>query len=139
MIREATRDDIPMIMEIGRRFADEAGVTQQVGWDDESVEGLVGNLIDHEDGIMLVGDKSILGGLVYAHPFNRHRRIFQELFWRSEGREGLKLLVEAEKLASAKGASRSLMLDVASMPGAERIYERRGYSLTERTFTKELT
>jgi GNAT superfamily N-acetyltransferase len=125
-------------MELGKRFADDAGVTDQVGWDDESVELLLTQLIEADDGILLVGEKSMLGGLIYAHPFNRNCRVFQELFWRSEGFEGLKLLAEAERLATAKGATQSLMLDVIAMPGAARIYERRGYKLTERTFTKEL-
>ena len=138
MIREATLADIPMVMELGRRFADDAGVTAQVGWDDESVEALLGHLIESDDGLLLVGENSILGGLIYAHPFNRHCRIFQELFWRSEGHEGLKLLARAEAIAQARGASRSMMLDIETMPGAARIYERRGYTLTERTFSKDL-
>ena len=37
MIRPATLKDIPRILEMGRKFADEAGVTARGGWDDESV------------------------------------------------------------------------------------------------------
>lgn len=137
-MRQADHSDIAFIMEVGRRFANEAGVTAEVGWDDDSVRGLLGMLIDNEDGILLVGKASIFGGLVFAHPFNNVVRVFQELFWRSEGIEGLRLLREGERLAKARGASRFLMLDIATMPDLERLYTRQGYRLAERTFIKEL-
>lgn len=123
-------------MELGKRFADDAGVTDQVGWDDAAVESLLRLMIS--DHILLRGEQSIIGGLIFPHPFSG-RIIFQEMFWRSEGGgEGVKLLAEVERLAKAKGAERSLMLAVHTMPGAERIYERRGYAPAERTFIKEL-
>lgn len=137
-MRQATHADIPHVMELGRRFADEAGVTGEVGWDDESVRSLLGMLIDSDDGILLVGKASIFGGLVFPHPFNNSVKIFQELFWRSEGFEGLKLLAEGEKLAKARGATRFLMLDIATMPDLEKLYTRLGYRLAERTFIKEI-
>lgn len=136
MIRSATEADIPFVMDLGRRFADDAGVTEAVGWDDDSVEALLRVMI--ADHILLRGERSIIGGLVFPHPFSG-KIVFQELFWRSEGvGEGVKLLAEAERLAKARGASRSLMLAVETMPGAERIYERRGYAPAERTFIKEI-
>lgn len=135
MIRRCTEADIPFVMELGRRFADDAGVTALVGWDDEAVETLLRTMIAGH--ILLRGERSILGGLVFPHPFSG-RVVFQEMFWRSEGREGLKLLAEAERIAREMGAERSLMLAIDAMPGAERIYERHGYRPAERTYTKEL-
>ncbi len=136
MIRACTEADLPFVMELGKRFADDAGVTAQVGWKDENVANLLRVMI--ADHILLRGETSIIGGLVFPHPFSG-RVVFQELFWRSEGGgEGVKLLAEAERLAKEMGAERSLMLAVATMPGAERIYERRGYEPAERTFIKEL-
>lgn len=135
MIRACTEADIPFVMELGKRFADDAGVTDQVGWDDASVEGLLRVMI--ADHVLLRGERSIIGGLVFPHPFSG-RKVFQELFWRSEGHEGVKLLAEAERVAKDMGAERSLMLTVATMPGAERIYERRGYVPAERTYIKGL-
>lgn len=136
MIRRCAEADIPFVMELGKRFADDAGVTEQIGWDDASVENLLRVMIDGH--VLLRGERSIIGGLVFPHPFSG-RRVFQEMFWRSEsGGEGVRLLDAAEKLAKEMGAERSLMLTVATMPGAERIYERRGYVPAERTFIKEL-
>jgi len=135
MIRPCVEADIPFVMEMGRKFADEAGVTDAVGWDDGAVETLLHTLI--ADHILIRGDNSIIGGIVFAHPFSG-RKVFQELFWRSEGFEGVKLLAAAEKVAAAMGATRSLMLDIASMGDLSGLYERRGYRLSERTFIKDI-
>ena len=136
MIRRCNEADIPFVMQLGKRFADDAGVTEQVGWDDAAVENLLRTMI--ADHVLLRGEQSIIGGLVFAHPFSG-RVVFQELFWRSEGGgEGIKLLAEAERMAKDMGAVRAFFASVASMPGAERIYNRRGYSPAEQNFTKEL-
>lgn len=138
MIRHATADDLPFVMDMGRRFAEEAGVTELVGWDDVSVSALLGHLIASDDGLLLVGDRTILGGLAFAHPFNNAAKVFQELFWRSEGLEGVKALKQAEAWMKGRGVVRSLMLDIATMPDLSGLYERLGYRLAERTFIKEI-
>lgn len=138
MIRHAEPSDIPFVMDLGKRFADEAGVTAEVGWDDESVRALLSNMIAHDDGLLLVGERTILGGLAFAHPFNGAVKVFQELFWRSEGAEGLKALKMAEEWMRGRGVKRSLMLDIATMGDLSRLYERLGYRLAERTFIKEI-
>ncbi len=138
MIREAVEADIPAIMEMGRRFADDAGVTDAVGWDDASVEGLLVAMIEGEH-ILLVGDRGMIGGLVFPHPFSG-RKVFQELFWRNEGPplQGARLLDAAERLAKARGCERSMMIEIETFPGAARIYQRRGYRPAERNYIKEL-
>ncbi len=140
MIREATADDIPAIMEMGKRFADDAGVTAQVGWDDESVTATLHHLIDSDDGILLVGDNGMIGGLIYPHPYNRAVRVFQEFFWRSEGREGLRLYKAAINQAKAMGASLGVMIATDEMePEATgRLYERLGYQPAERHYMRKL-
>lgn len=137
MIRHATLADIPTILVMGKAFADEAGVTDLVGWDDESVTGLLTSLIEHDDGLMIVGGQSILGGVAYAHPFNNATKIFQEMFWRSHGREGIKALRMAEEWMQDRGVSRSFMLGLDTMPNLDRFYQRLGYRAAERTFVKE--
>ena len=136
MIRPCTVSDIPFVMKLGKRFADDAGVTEQVGWNDDSVRDLLNVLI--ADHILLRGDQSILGGMVFKHPFSGEL-VFQELFWRSEaGREGLKLLDAAERIAAAMGARLMMMLGVDTMPGSRKIYERRGYRPAEFSYTKRI-
>lgn len=138
MIRNATLEDIDSIVAMGRKFAAASGTDRELGWDEESVRTLVATLIEGPDGILVVGERSMLGGLVFPHPFNVNTRVFQELFWWSESRDGLKLLEEAERQARDKGAVRSLMLCMDAMPGAERIYERRGYKRAEYSYAKDL-
>ncbi len=137
MIREAVESDIPGIMEMGRRFADEAGVTDAVGWDDGCVEALLETMI--ADHILLIGDGGMIGGLVFPHPFSG-KMVFQELFWRNEGppTQGVRLLEMAESMAAERGCERSMMIEIGTFPGAARIYERRGYRPAERNYIKEL-
>lgn len=138
MIRHAVAEDIPVLLKMGKAFADEAGVTDLVGWDDASVTALLNSLIDHEDALLLIGERSMLGGVAYAHPFNNAAKVFQELFWRSHGREGLRALSMAEDWMRKRGVSRSLMLGLDTLPNLERLYGRLGYRPAERTFIKEI-
>ncbi len=138
MIREAVESDIPAIMEMGKRFADEAGVTDAIGWDGASVDAMLRTMIEGEH-ILLVGDRGMIGGLVFGHPFSG-KMVFQELFWRNEGpaTQGIRLLEMAERMAKERGCERSMMIEIGTFPGAAQIYERRGYRPAERNFIKEL-
>lgn len=137
MIREAVTADIPAVLVMGKAFADEAGVTDKVGWDDGAVEALLNHLIDSPDGILFVGESGMIGGLVFAHPFSG-ARVFQELFWRSHGFEGVKLLKAAEARAKELGAVRSIMIGIDTMPDTDRLYARLNYAPMERLYSKEL-
>lgn len=138
MIREAGFDDIPAVMEMGRKFADDAGVTARIGWDDDSVRDMLETLIENDDGVLLVSERGMIGGFVSAHPFNRNVRVFSELFWRAEDGNGLALLAEAERLAAERGATRSLMVAMDGMDRTRRLYARLGYAPCEAQFMKEI-
>jgi N-acetylglutamate synthase-like GNAT family acetyltransferase len=139
MIRAATVADIPALLEMGRKFADEAGVTARVGWDEESVEAMLEGLIEDPDGIVLVSERGMIGGMVYAHPFNRNVRAFVEVFWRAEDGQGLALLNAAEAQARALGATKSVMVAMDGMERTARLYARLGYTPCEAQFMKELS
>lgn len=140
MIRDAGVDDIPAIMEMGKAFADDAGVTAAVGWCDESVRHLLKVMIESPDGILLVDDKvtGMIGGVVHAHPFNQQCRVFVEMFWRSYGGQGVRLLKAAEKAAATRGATRCVMIAMQGMQSATKFYERAGYTPLEQQFVKEI-
>lgn len=135
MIRDAVEADIPAIMDMGRKFADDAGVTNKIGWHDATVESLLRVMI--EGHVLLIGDRGMIGGFVFPHPLSG-RMVFQELFWRSEGFEGVRLLAAAEKQAKAMGCERSLMIGIDTMPDVAGLYARLGYEPAERNFIKEL-
>lgn len=138
MIREATPADIPQVMALGKEFADEAGVTARVGWDDAHVEALLQGMIDSEDGILLVSGGGMIGGVVYPHPFSG-TRVFVEMFWRARDGNGLALLKAAEKAARERGASQSIMVAMDDMDRTRRLYAALGYAPTEAQFMKELS
>jgi GNAT superfamily N-acetyltransferase len=137
MIRPATLDDIPAVLAMGKRFADEAGVTALVGWNDDNVTAMLELMIAEH--ILLVGDRGMIGGFLFPHPFSG-RLIFQEQFWRNEGppMQGVRLLEAVETEAKARGCEIMHMIEIATFPGAERVYLRRGYAPAERNFTKRL-
>lgn len=137
MIREATVEDIPDLLRMGRDFAEEAGVARRVGWSDESAEALLRQLVEVPHGILLRSDTGMIGGVVFPHPFSG-QLVFQEMFWRSHGRDGLRLLRQAEAMARDLGATRSLMIGMDTMPNTERLYARLGYAPGERVYHKEL-
>ena len=138
MIRRAGIEDIPALLEMGRAFADEAGVTARIGWDDESVSDLLKALIESEDGIVLVSERGMIGGYVAAHPFNRNVRMFVELFWRAEDGHGLALLKAAEAQSEALGAVKSVMVAMDGMERTSRLYGRLGYALCEAQYMKDI-
>ena len=139
MIRAATVKDIPRLLEMGRKFADDAGVTARVGWDDNDVTEMLETLIEDDDGIVLVSERGMIGGMIYPHPFNRDVRLFNEVFWRAEDGQGLALLAEAERLAAERGATRSVMVAMDGMDRTRRLYGRLGYASCETQFMKEIS
>ena len=138
MIRPATIKDIPRLLEMGRKFADDAGVTARVGWDAQSVVEMLEGLIESEDGIVLVSERGMIGGMVYPHPFNNEVRVFVEIFWRAEDGQGLALLNAAEAHAKALGANKSVMVAMDGMERTTRLYGRLGYTPCETQFMKEI-
>jgi GNAT superfamily N-acetyltransferase len=138
MIRPATLGDIPALLEMGKAFADEAGVTARVGWDDDSVAEMLEGLILSDDGIVLVSERGMIGGVVYPHPFNASVRVFVEMFWRSEDGQGLALLKAAEAQAEARGATKSVMVAMDGMERTARLYGRLGYAPCEMQFIKDI-
>lgn len=137
MIREATVEDIPALLEMGEAFAIEAGVVDVVGWDALTVEQLLHNLIDSPDGVLWIGDNGMIGGITYQHPYSG-KRVFQEFFWRSHGFEGMRLLKAAENQARENGAEQSIMIGMDTMPDTSRLYGRLNYKPIERLYCKEL-
>jgi len=138
MIREANYFDIPKIVRLAEEFAEESKVREVVGFDKEAIKTLATNLINDDNGIVLVGQDSLLAGIVSPHPFNPEVKVFIEFMWRAKDKEGLALLKEAEKLAKEKGAKLSTMMGLSSMPDITKLYNRLGYVQTETTFVKEL-
>lgn len=134
MIRPATPEDIPAMVEMGRKFAERSGV--EVGFCPDSVSSLLAGLI--ENGICLVGDNCMAGAVLFDHPFNRAHKAAQELFWWSEGREGLRLLSALEAAVRDAGAHSLTMitLEAVNPETTGRLYARKGFRVLEHSYMK---
>lgn len=137
MIREAVPDDIPHLLEMGQRFADRAGLVEHVGYDPDSMERSFSAMIAAPEHVILIGDSGAIGGVSGPHPFNSAHVIAQELFWWSEGREGLRLLAAFEDWARRNCHSlRMITLEAVEPERTGRLYARRGFELLEHGYIR---
>lgn len=148
MIREATLEDVPAIIEMGQRFFDASGYDGMTSYDPVSASTTYINLIQSPDGILLVhdgenGPDGMTGALLFPFFFNNSHKHGQEVFWwvnpESRG-SGVQLFRALENIARERGAKSLAMATVASLESEAvgRIYERFGYSLSDLTYVKAL-
>lgn len=137
MIRPATLSDIPAMVEMGRRFTDKAGFADHVGYDDQSAAALLEGLIEGA-GVCLVGDRCMAAALVFPHPYNRSHIAAQELFWWSEGREGIRLLRALEQAVRDRGAQSLTMITIEAIEpdSMGRLYRKRGFAPVEHHYLR---
>jgi hypothetical protein len=122
---------------MGRKFADRAGLVDHVGYDPADMAETFRLMIDNPAHLVLIGEKGAVGALSGPHPFNHAHTIAQELFWWSEGREGLRLLSELEEWAKANCHSlRMITLEAVEADRMAQLYARLGYAPLERGFIK---
>lgn len=137
MIRAATVSDIPALLAMGERFAAKARLADHVGYDPESMAATFRAMIERDEFCLFVGETGAIGGLVAPHPFNHAQPIADELFWWSEGFEGLRLLQAYEEWAASHGAIiRMTALEAVEPERMKRFYERRGYQPLERAYVR---
>lgn len=142
MIRDATPGDIPAMLDMAERFIAVAWSRVGVPFDRDTCETLLGNLIKHETGILLFAGDAMLGALVHPWHFNARVLTATELFWWAEPRSSaaMGLWKEAERRAREMGARTFNMAAQEHMraPALAKLYERHGYSPSERIFITEL-
>lgn len=129
--------DIPGLLAMGERFAAKARLSDHVGYDPASMERTFAAMIDGDNFCLFVGSAGAIGGMVAPHPFNNAQIIADELFWWSEGREGLALLKAYEDWAGSFGAViRMTTLEAVEPERVGKLFARRGYVPLERAFVK---
>lgn len=149
-IREATYEDFPILIDMGRMFFAESGYGDLIEFDPDSAEQTINMLIESDSGILLVAEKDkevvgMVGALLYPFYFNLSHITGQELFWwvRPElrgGRAGYLLLRQVEAEAKSRGATTFSMiaLDSVSPEIAGGIYIKSGYRASEYSYIKRL-
>ena len=136
MIRRATGDDIPQIVELGAEFL----AVSPHAWiplDRDAFTEFAGRLVDH--GVVFLSDDGMIGGLVTPFFFNPAVTTAAELFWFAR-KEGRALREAFEGWAREQGAA---CLTCAGLvndrePAIRRNYERAGYVAKEIAFMKRI-
>lgn len=137
MIREAGVSDIPQLLEWGKIFTDRAGFASHVGWNPADVEVTVRAMIDAPEHVIFISENGMIGALSVPHPFNRAHIIGEELFWWSQGRDGLRLLAALEEWAKARCHSlRMVTIEAIEPERTGRLYERLGFAPLEHGYIK---
>lgn len=149
MIRTARIEDCAEIARLGRIFHAEAAWGDVAEFIEDDCQKTLEHLCASPDGILLVLERDgqitgMAGGLCSPLYFNFAHKTGQELFWwvspDERGSSGLRLLDALEDEARARGCLSWAMiaLDKVAPERTSRIYERRGYRASERTFIKRL-
>lgn len=148
MIRPATPDDMPRILEMGERFFETAGWPEIAEWDAPSMERTLGYLMEADTGCIFVAETEdgivgMTGGMLNPFYFNLSHLTGQELFWWVEPEHrgvGSGLFDALEAWAKAAGAMSFSMiaLDRLKPDVLGRIYQRRGYRASEHSYIRRL-
>lgn len=147
MIRKATFADIPDIARLGAIFHAQAG-WEEIPYSQGDCEKSLHNLMANPAFICLVAETdSIVGmasGVISPVYFNHSHVSGEELFWwvadDAPQMTGIRLIEALENEARAKGCQTWQMKSLARLGGERmvKLYERRNYRASERTFIKEL-
>ena len=136
MIRAATSADIPALLDMGARFSERAALASNVGYDPDSMATTFERMIAGNEPVFMT-DTAAIGAVVFQHPFNFSHTAAQELFWWSDGREGISLLKRLTEHCEAFCDSLTMITLEAVRPEATgRLYERMGFTPLEHSYTK---
>lgn len=150
-VRPATLHDVPYILEMCQTFYLTSPFFDKLLFDSKKVRSTIEALIKNPDlGVVLLSlfpegfPSGMLIGMLVEAPFSTEK-IATELAWYiyPEGRASRAsiCLVDAfERWAKGKGARISTMMLLDELRGSsvERLYDRRGYELTEKSYMKVL-
>lgn len=145
MIRYATEDDIPRLVEMGQRFAAETVYRDRITVNPKAMARTAELLISGERGTVFVAEHDdvvvgMIGLLLFENPLSGEPTV-SELFWwvdpEARGHaDGLGLLKRAEQWAGDVGAEKVHM--IAPTPALGHIYERLGYQVLETSYQRTL-
>lgn len=139
MTRTATPDDIPSLVEMGRRFHAMSPHKPFGAYDHKAVTNVLSFLIANPDGLVVTNGDGAIGGFIAPLYFDPSRRAMEEAFWwASSGGKDLLTAFEAE--SRKMGASLLFMsgLENEHVKAIDRVFRRAGFSPVERRYVKEL-
>lgn len=144
-IRKATEGDKLDFAFLAKKFLKESKYPFKLNLD-KLLESY-SQAIVHEDFVILLleKDSEIVGMLVggISTPLFSDQRVATELAWyvdpdHRNSKDSVKLLKEYEEWALESGCSFVSMVDIDTLNDLSDLYERKGYTLTEKTYVKEI-
>lgn len=144
-IREATKEDVLDLLVLFKQFSKESGYKYKL--DMVTLKENLELAVEAPNFLLSVleVDGEIVGSLVGAvtTPLFSKDKTATELAWFVEeshrGSSGsLRLIKNYENWAKDKGCKFVTMVDIDSLNNLEQVYKRVGYTLTEKTYVKEL-
>ena len=141
MIRIATQEDLDLVVSLASKFAQESPYSALVSPD--KVRSIVEGILSADQSqkiILLYEDKGMLAGMLTPFLFG-DKIVATELAWWVEpehrkSQVGLQLLEAFEYWAKKTGANLITMISIDDAVGE--FYQKKGYSLFERAYMKEI-
>lgn len=136
MIRRASIDDMPLILEMGRAFH-RYSPYGDLAFDEPGVTAVVAKVL--ETGAIFVSERGMIGGVLLPLWFSPARRTAVEMFWWAEDGQGQALRGAFEGWAAENGAL--VQLSVLTNEHADRLdahLVRHGYRRGETSYVKGL-
>lgn len=144
-VREATPDDAFDVLMLAHQFGKEAPAGFKFSKD--KVESFFDRVLADPTMVWFVSeDEDGIGGFIVGlytdHAFN-DAKMAAELGWfmtkdKRGGTQAIRLVKAFEQWAKDIGAEYVAMCDIIGLSDLANLYDRSGYSLTERTFMKEI-
>lgn len=137
-MRQATVEDIPRIVELGRAFH-AASPWRDVAYDADATANTVAGAITGP-GVVFLTENGMIGGIVSPLWFNPAVKVGIEMFWWAP--TGGRALREAfEQWAKSEGATMIQFSALAdeNLERVDRIYSRSGFTRAETVYVKGLT
>ena len=148
MIRKATTNDLPVLLEMGHQFLTNTVYRHVMSENPDMLRALFVGLIESESGLLLVADHGnkvtgpdvvgTIGMSVYEHPMSGDT-VSSEAFWwinpeARGGRDSVRLLRATEEWVKEQGARWMHMVAPSRRVG--HFYERLGFLPLEMHYTK---
>jgi GNAT superfamily N-acetyltransferase len=150
MLRLARETDLGIVSRLSKEFFTQTQYGRSIEILDENIESVARPFLQpiNKDSVCIIWDQNpnfgIIGGLMNTIPFIQ-RKVAVECMWYVDpelrgSKAGEELLEAFEHWAYLSGADMIQMMCLPDGTGKllDRYYKRRGYRLTELTYTKEL-
>lgn len=143
-MRQATKEDIPRLVEYGRRFHRESGYAEYVTFHDERFAGFLEEIIESPRAALFVADGGFIAGVLHQ-MYMTFDVTAHEVFWwvvpkKRKTHVGRELKKAFENWAKEHGANVETVstLDKTTPPQVEAGLREEGYIPMERGFIRRI-